>query len=245
MIGTPKGYLLIDAGKTAKRLCAALEEAGITPAEIGAILLTHEHKDHIHALDIYLKQHPIPVHTLEGSVPKLEMSETIKSCLCVHPPRYFEEICGMRVTAFSTPHDSLASTGYRIEIPYGDGKVFRLGYATDVGYISDEVEKGLTGCDAVILESNHDVDMLMSGPYPYYLKKRIASRRGHLSNHDSAALAARLCMKGTKTLMLAHLSQENNTPEIAYDECVSVVGDACVRIFVAHPHHVTEMNLEG
>jgi len=245
LIGTPEGYLLIDAGKSAKRLCAALEDVGVAPEEVRAVLLTHEHRDHISALDVYLKHHPIPVHTLAGSVPKLETSETVKTCLCVHPPRYSEEIGGVRVTAFSTPHDSLASTGYRIEIPYGDGGVFRLGYATDMGYVSDEVEQGLTGCDAVILESNHDEYMLMNGPYPYYLKQRIASRRGHLSNHDSAALAARLCMKGTRALMLAHLSQENNTPEIAYDECVSAVGDARVHVFVAHPHRVTEMHLEG
>ncbi len=244
LVGTPEGYVLIDAGKSAKKLCAAIEETGVSPDEIRAVFLTHEHRDHISALDVYLKRHAIPVHTLAGSVPKLEMSEAVKGCLCVHEPRYTEEICGMTVTAFSTPHDSLASTGYRIEIPH-EGGSFRLGYATDIGHVSPEVEEGLSGCDAVILESNHDMDMLWDGPYPYYLKKRIASRRGHLSNSESAALAARLCIKGTRALMLAHLSQENNTPEIAYDECVSAVGDARVRVFVAHPHHVTEMHLEG
>ena len=99
----------------------------------------------------------------------------------------------------------------------------------------------MTGCDAVILESNHDYDMLMTGPYPYDLKKRIASRRGHLSNPDSAALAARLCAAGTKKLMLAHLSQENNAPDIALGECVGAVGDADVEVFVAHPEIPTEM----
>jgi phosphoribosyl 1,2-cyclic phosphodiesterase len=132
--------------------------------------------------------------------------------------------------------------GYRIEILDEDENVvYRIGYATDIGYVTLEIEEGLSGCDAVILESNHDYDMLMTGPYPYDLKKRIASRRGHLSNPDSAALAARLCAAGTKKLMLAHLSQENNAPDLAYDECVGAVGDAEVQIFVAHPEIPTEM----
>ena len=148
----------------------------------------------------------------------------------------------MRVTSFPTPHDSRASVGYRIEIPDADGNVaYRIGYATDIGYVTPEIEEALSGCDAVILESNHDYDMLMTGPYPYDLKKRIASRRGHLSNPDSAALAARLCATGTKKLMLAHLSQENNAPDLALGECVGAVGDADVEVFVAHPEVPTEM----
>ena len=148
----------------------------------------------------------------------------------------------MRVTSFPTPHDSRASVGYRIEIPDENGNiVYRIGYATDIGYVTPEIEEALTGCDAVILESNHDFDMLMTGPYPYDLKMRIASRRGHLSNPDSAALAAHLCATGTKKLMLAHLSQENNAPDIALGECMGAVGDSDVAVFVAHPEIPTEM----
>ena len=245
LVGTKEGYLLIDAGKTAKKLCAALSDAGVSPDEIRAVFITHEHSDHISALDTYLKKHPVPVHALEGCAPKLSESATVAQCLCSHPPLYSETVAGMTVIAFSTPHDSCASTGYRIEIPDGEGVVFRLGYATDIGHVSKEVEAALTGCDAVILESNHDTEMLACGPYPYYLKQRIASRRGHLSNPDCAALAARLCMSGTRALMLAHLSQENNTPDLAFDECVSAVGDGSVSICVAHPHDITELYLEG
>ena len=245
LVGSREGYILIDAGKTAKKLCAALSDAGVSPDDIRAVFITHEHSDHISALDAYLKKHPIPVHALEGCVPKLSESETVTQCLCAHPPLYCERVCGMTVTAFPTPHDSCASTGYRIEIPNGESGVLRLGYATDIGHVSREVEEALTGCDAVILESNHDEGMLELGPYPYYLKQRIASRRGHLSNPDCAALAARLCMSGTRALMLAHLSQENNTPDLAFDECVSAVGDERVSICVAQPHDITELYLEG
>ena len=241
-IVAPSGTLLIDAGKNAKRLCGALSEVGIDVDSIGAILVTHEHTDHVSALPVFLKKHPVPVHIAYGCAYKLLPHPSVEPLLNMHPPIHEECICGMRVTSFPTPHDSRASVGYRIEILDEDGNItYRIGYATDIGYVTPEIEEGLSGCDAVILESNHDYDMLMTGTYPYDLKKRIASRRGHLSNPDSAALAARLCAKGTKKLMLAHLSQENNAPDLAYDECVSAVGDADVQIFVAHPEIPTEM----
>ncbi len=242
VISAPCGTLLIDAGKNAKRLCGALSEVDINVDDIGAILVTHEHTDHISALPVFLKKHPVPVHIAYGCAYKLLPHPSVEPLLHMHPPIHEERICGMQVTSFPTPHDSRASVGYRIEIPDTDGNtVYRIGYATDIGYVTPEIEEALTGCDAVILESNHDYDMLMTGPYPYDLKKRIASRRGHLSNPDSAALAARLCAAGTKKLMLAHLSQENNAPDLALGECVGAVGDADVEVFVAHPEIPTEM----
>lgn len=241
LISSPLGTLLIDAGKNAKRLCAALAAVDVDADSIGAILVTHEHVDHISALPVFLKKHPIPVHIASGCAYKLLPHPSVEPLLHTHPPIYEEDICGMHVTSFPTPHDSRASVGYRIEIPCKDGTLYRIGYATDIGYVTPEIEEALTGCDAVILESNHDYDLLMTGPYPYDLKQRIASRHGHLSNPDSAALAARLCAKGTKKLMLAHLSQENNAPDIALGECIGAVGDADVEVFVAHPETPTEM----
>ena len=242
VISAPSGTLLIDAGKNAKRLCGALAEVNVNVDDIGAILVTHEHTDHISALPVFLKKHPVPVHLAYGCAYKLLPHPSVEPLLNMHPPIHEECICGMRVTSFPTPHDSRASVGYRIEIPDENGNiVYRIGYATDIGYVTPEIEEALTGCDAVILESNHDVDMLMTGPYPYDLKKRIASRHGHLSNPDSAALAAHLCATGTKKLMLAHLSQENNAPDIALGECMGAVGDSDVAVFVAHPEIPTEM----
>ena len=244
LIDCPTGAILIDAGKSAKRLDMALRSAGVDADRIGAVLVTHEHSDHVSALPVWLKKHPVPVHLQGACAYRLEKEPSAEPLLCKHPPIYSCEVCGIRVTSFPTPHDSHGSVGYRLEIPTEDGGYFSLGYATDIGYVSREVEEGLAGCDAVILESNHDPDMLMMGPYPYDLKRRIASRRGHLSNGDSAAFAAELCAKGTKSLMLAHLSQENNTPDTAYDACVSSVGDGGVRICVAHPEEITELILE-
>ena len=235
--------ILIDAGKSAKRLRTALADAGVSPEAIKAILVTHEHGDHVKALPVFLKKHPIPVHLPVACAARLEQEESVAPLLHRHLPICTEEICGVRVTSFPTPHDSRGSVGYRIEIPCERG-TFRIGYATDMGYVSQEVADGLCGCDAVILESNHDPEMLENGPYPYDLKLRIASRRGHLSNPDSAAFAAKLCATGTKKLMLAHLSQENNTPDIAYDECAGAVGDEGVQICIAQPDCVTEFFTE-
>ena len=244
LIVTPNGSVLIDAGKSARQLCQSLCAVGVSPDEIKAILVTHEHSDHISALPVFLKKHPIPVHIPLACVYRLEQDAAALPCLCPHPPIYQTEICGISVSSFPTPHDSRGSVGYRIEIAQEDGSVLRIGYATDIGYVSREVEDGLCGCDAVILESNHDEEMLLDGPYPYDLKQRILSRRGHLSNPECATFAARLCATGTKSLMLAHLSQENNTPDTAFDACFCAVGDEHVQIAVASPDAVTELPLE-
>lgn len=244
LIRTAGGTVLIDAGKNAKKLCAALAEAEVSPDEIDAVFITHEHSDHISALPVFLKKHPLPVHVQNASAYKLACQPSVAPHLCLHPPLYSEQIGNMRVTSFQTPHDSRGSLGYRIDIQKPDGTMQSIGYATDIGYVSKDVEDALMGCQTVILESNHDPDMLMEGPYPYDLKLRIASRRGHLSNPDSAEFAARLCENGTCRLMLAHLSQENNTPDTAYDACISALGREDVCVAVAAPDGLTEIAWE-
>ncbi len=242
LITTPSGAILIDAGKNARKLCMALAEVGVSPDESKAVFITHEHSDHVSALPVFLKKHPMPVHVLKESAYRLVNDTAVSPCLRLHNPGYVEALGDILVISFPTPHDSLASTGFRIEIPTEDG-IFRIGYATDIGHVSREVEEGLSGCDVVILESNHDLEMLRMGPYPYLLKQRIASHKGHLSNAASAAFAARLCENGTRALMLAHLSQENNEPQLAYNECLAAVADDQVQICVARPDGITEVSL--
>lgn len=243
LIHAPSGNLLIDAGKSARRLCTALSACGVAPTDLDAILVTHEHTDHVSALPVFLKKNPIPVHLANGCVYRLENDPNTAPCLAPHPPLWEGTLGGMRVRSFPTSHDSRASVGYRIDIPYGE-RVLSLGYATDLGTVTSDVEAMLLGCRAVILESNHDVDMLLGGPYPPDLKRRIHGKRGHLSNTDSAALAARLTSQGTRALLLAHLSRENNLPDLALGECTAAVADASVRIAVAAPDDVTELPLE-
>lgn len=243
LISADECCFLIDAGKNAKQLGAALRACGHEPEDLSAVFVTHEHSDHISALPVFLKKHPIPVHLPEACAYKLMQFPSALPCLLPHPPIHEETLGAIRVCSFPTPHDSHGSVGYRVEIPTAHG-LLRIGYATDIGYITPAIEENLMGCHAVILESNHDPEMLQNGPYPYDLKKRIASKRGHLSNPDSACFAARLCENGTQSILLAHLSQENNTPDTAYSECFSSLASERVHLATAHPDCVTELDLE-
>lgn len=213
--------ILIDAGRSARALCRALEEVDCSIDQIDAIFLTHEHRDHTAALEVLCRRHPIPVHITEPSGWRLLAVPEIAACAVVHPPLYEAEVKGLHLRSFLTPHDSAACVGFRLTLAGGD----EIGYATDVGHVSDSVRAGLTGCQTVILECNHDPDMLWEGRYPDDLKRRIASRRGHLSGPDCAAFAAELAEAGMKALMLAHLSEENNTPQVAYAELCAALGE--------------------
>ncbi len=238
---TPHARILIDAGKCTRSLLASLRSIGVDIDTVDAIFVTHEHSDHVAALEVLTKKHPIPVHILYKSALRYSQNppEALCSVLQIYRDAPFTATVGdVTVTAFPTPHDSRASVGYRFEFPDDNG-VVRLGLATDIGYVTEEIRAGLSGCEAVILESNHDVDMLMDGPYPYDLKLRIRSRRGHLSNRDCADFCAELAGEGTTHFLLAHLSEENNYPDLAFDEAHSALAGYPVTLRVASPDAVT------
>lgn len=235
--------ILIDAGKSARALCTSLRAIGCEISEIQAIFITHDHHDHVSALEVLSKKNEIPIHITEQSATVFDRmpDSPVHARLVRHEIEFCVQVGDLTVRSFRTPHDSRMSVGYRIE--FQDGEQRRaIGLATDIGYVSESVILGLCGCEAVVLESNHDVDMLMEGPYPYDLKKRIRSNRGHLSNHDSAAFAAYLADRGTRGFLLAHLSEENNEPTLAFDEAVSAVSDTGVRISIACPDEPTELH---
>jgi len=226
--------ILIDAGQSARRLTDGLKAANISPDSIDAIFITHEHTDHVSALEVFLKKHRIPVHITEKSAQKLlsKAAPHVTECLVIHPPMYTENIKELTVASFPTPHDSMCSVGFRIS--FREGECLReIGYATDIGYVTDAISSGLMGCESVVIEANHDVEMLKHGSYPYDLKKRILSKRGHLSNTDCAVFLSELCANGTKNVLLAHLSEENNHPSLAYDEISTVICDPSVNLAIA------------
>lgn len=211
--------ILIDAGKSARAAERSLSCAGSSLSNINAIFVTHEHTDHTGALEVISKKHGIPVHMTKSSAEQiLSAGCFLESCVTKHSPRFCVDIGGVKVKSFVTPHDSVMSVGYTVEFEE-DGKVRRLGLATDMGYITDEVRESLLGCEYVIIESNHDIDMLKNGGYPQFLKRRILSERGHLSNSDCAQFLPELVASGTKKILLAHLSRDNNRPGIAYECC--------------------------
>ena len=236
--------ILIDAGKSARALSRALTDIGESIENISAIFITHEHTDHVSALEVIAKKNAIPIHIT--SVSSERFDERTSPCCCsrmiTHSVDFCEQIGDMTVRSFRTPHDSRMSVGYRIE--FFDGEKSRaIGYATDIGYISDEIRNNLLGCEAVVLESNHDVDMLMTGPYPRELKMRVASKRGHLPNCECADFAVELAESGTRSILLAHLSKENNEPCLALDETQRAVSGFGVEVEVAHPDEPRELKL--
>ena len=238
LIESNNAKILIDAGKSARALCGALAEIGKSIDEIDAIFITHEHNDHINALETLLKKHKIPVHIVGISANKLltRSREVFEDALCLHTPIFTVNIGDMKITSFPTPHDSEYSVGYRIEI--GDNCI---GYATDIGYVTDEIKNGLSGCESIVIECNHDEEMLMDGPYPYDLKLRIKSKKGHLSNKDCAEFVSDLCFIGTKNVLLAHLSEENNDPELAFDEVWSAISDESINLKIASQYQPTKL----
>lgn len=237
LISAGGANILIDAGKSARTLCQTLRAAGSDIEKIDAIFITHEHTDHIGALEVLLKKHKIPVHMTEISAAYISppTAAALKVQLILHKPVYEVSVGGLRVTSFTASHDSACCVGYRVEFEDSDGKRCSLGCATDTGYVTPQIKEGLTGCEAVVLECNHDIEMLRWGNYPQRLKSRILSRHGHLSNDDCAEFAAYLAGQGTKNFMLAHLSRDNNRPEIAYAAVRAAVPDESIKIVAADP----------
>lgn len=237
--------ILIDAGKSARALCRALTDIGEDIENIKAIFITHEHTDHVSALEVIAKKHALPIHITSVSAERFDERST-PCCLfrmMTHGVEFCEQVGELQVRSFRTPHDSRMSVGYRIEFD-NCGERYSIGLATDIGYISENIKENLLGCDAVIIESNHDEEMLMTGPYPRELKLRVASKRGHLSNRECAEFAMELADSGAYSFMLAHLSKENNLPDLAYEEVSRALSGRGIRVSVAQPEMPVEFLLE-
>lgn len=206
-------HILIDAGISCRRITTALNELHIDPMSLSAVLVTHEHTDHICGLATMVKKLPMPIYASAGTAYCLTHHTDLPANRVISiPAGSCFDIGSLHCSSFSTPHDAADSVGYTVE---RDG--CRLALATDLGYVTDTVRNAVLGSQAVVLESNHDVDWLRSGPYPYSLKQRILGDRGHLCNEAGADLALQAARAGAKTIILAHLSSENNTPARAYD----------------------------
>ncbi len=205
--------VLIDAGISAKRIKDSLDGIGCPVGSIKAVLITHEHTDHICGLEVFAKKHSVPVYAPCGCCDAIVRScpSVCKNLVGISHGETFAAGC-MNITAYQTPHDSAASVGYRVLFPGGQS----LGYATDIGHITREVVSILEGCLYAVVESNHDLDMLLNGAYPEQLKRRIAGDRGHLANQSITKMLPYLVKTGTRHIMLAHLSEENNTPGRAF-----------------------------
>lgn len=208
-IGNKTSGILIDAGVTYKRLLEAFSRSELDFSAVQAIFVTHNHIDHIKGLSVITKKWDIPVFAQEKTLEYLVRNDMIHSSACEINDAV--TVGNMEISCFSTPHDTEQSCGYRIHTE--DGK--KCAVCTDLGEVTQDVAENLHGCDLVLLESNYDENMLRNGPYPYPLKQRISSSHGHLSNIACGEHAKTLISNGTTRIILGHLSQENNMPDIA------------------------------
>lgn len=203
--------ILVDCGCSLRSINNALLANNLSIDKVQAVFITHEHTDHVSALHTLAKKHNLPIymseqtaqavlaagHLPEGKEPK-SFSDTV-------------QVADFSVSRFNTSHDCAGSSGYCITL--SDGR--KVAVCTDLGVVTDEVRQAITGSELVMLESNHDVNMLQTGSYPYLLKQRILSDVGHLSNTACATELPRLIEAGAKRIVLGHLSRENNRPQIA------------------------------
>ncbi|MBQ7144746.1 MAG: MBL fold metallo-hydrolase [Oscillospiraceae bacterium] len=215
-------HVLLDAGISCRRIRTALRLTGLDLCDLSAVCITHEHGDHISGLATLVKSCPAPVvaprilaNRLRSTVPGADARLTELD------PGEALRLGALTLRCFPTSHDVAQSVGWRVD---GTGESFAL--ATDTGVVTEAVREGLRGADVALIEANHDLLMLRTGPYPYYLKKRVLSDMGHLSNDSCAVLAAELMASGTRHIILGHLSRTNNTPELAFDTVRQVLGSA-------------------
>ncbi len=212
-------HLLVDAGLSFRRLTAALKTFDLTPVDLSAVILTHEHSDHISGLPMLARHTDLPIFASAGTARALVQSvPSLADCLRGFAAGSAFSVGGIEIESFSTPHDSADSVGYALHM----GGI-KASVATDLGEMTEEIMACLKGSDFLLLESNHDVELLRDGRYPAFLKRRILGRRGHLSNADCARAIARLRDSGTKHVVLGHLSEQNNRPELAYDEVAGLL----------------------
>ena len=211
-IGTKNGAVLIDAGASLKKICEAADNADLSLSDIKAVLVTHTHIDHICGLRPLLNKLKVPLMASSKTLEALADANKIPSGVkVITADEGVLDIDGIGIEFFATPHDSEGSGGYSVFTP--DGKKITL--CTDLGVVTDGVRNALCNSDLVLIESNHDIEMLKKGPYPPQLKLRILSDMGHISNTACAAELKALFKNGTKRFILGHLSQNNNTPLLA------------------------------
>lgn len=220
LIKGDKNTILVDAGLTAKTITKHLAELDVNPSDIDGIIITHEHSDHIGGVNVLSKNYSIPVYANEKT-----MLQVLRKCPGIASKNVRTFITGedffigeMNICPFKTPHDSVDSCGFSVYC-----KRNKITVATDLGHMTKTVLEALKQSDLLVLEANHDLDMLINGPYPPYLKQRVQGPKGHLANGVCADTAAHLLDFGLKQLILAHLSEENNTPELAYTAVCSAL----------------------
>ena len=225
--------LLIDAGLSARELRKRLESVGVDAASLNALLITHEHTDHVRGLGPLVRQLNLPVYLQTDLARKLP---DVGKLACVHEFADGEDfmVNDLIISPFAITHDALAPVGFTLS-----GEQGKVGVATDLGIATRLVAERLQGCRALIIETNHDEELLRDGPYPWKLKQRVRSNHGHLSNSAGSSLLKTLLWNGLETVFLGHLSEINNRPKLAIDAVNQVLDRQTMcapSVFVGQQH---------
>lgn len=221
-VGSDKTHILVDAGVSGKRIEQGLKDLELSPKDLDAILITHEHIDHIGGLGVISRRYGIPIYTTRGTIEGILKTKSIGNI----DTSLLNEICydtsyiigDVRIDTIKISHDAAMPVAYRFEV----GKK-RAAIMTDLGTYDDYTVSNLQNLDAVFIEANHDVRMLEMGSYPYLLKQRILGAKGHLSNESSGKLLTSILHDNMKNIVLSHLSHENNLPDLAYEAVKSEI----------------------
>lgn len=212
---------LVDIGVSAKRCENALFAIGADPDSIDGIFITHEHRDHSSGVRVFASKHKTPVFASPLCLGQMMLTGVLAEKNDAFEIDGSIEHCGIEIHTFHQSHDSVDCIGYRFYLP--DGR--SVSVCTDTGYVTDGARKELAGTDLIFLESNHEISMVNTGPYPYPLKQRILGPQGHLSNFACGEYAKELALGGTTRFVLSHLSEENNVPELARQTAAAALGE--------------------
>jgi phosphoribosyl 1,2-cyclic phosphodiesterase len=232
--------LLIDAGLSARQIAVRLEQLGVVPESLNGICISHEHGDHVSGLRVLQKRHGIPVYTNAGTLNGIRRQPKADEISA----RVFQtgatfEIGDITIEPFSVPHDAYEPVGFRLQT-----STTCIGIVTDLGMSTSLIREKLRGCHAIVVEANHDEDLLREAPRPWALKQRIRSRQGHLSNIDAARLIAECATDALQHVYLAHLSSDCNTPDTALRTVASQLrldNLGHITLEVSHAHQISSV----
>ncbi len=237
LVRSPRTRILVDAGTTCKELVRRLDRTGTEAKRLDALVISHEHRDHVSAAGVLSRRFDLPVFMTRGTLDNLPQETGRLASVAVFSTGKSFEVGDLRIHAFPTSHDAGESAGFIIE---HEGT--RLGICTDLGIATKLVQVRLQGCHGLVLESNHDVDRLLEGPYPWHLKQRIRSAHGHLSNEDSRHLLEEVYHENMRCVVFAHMSETNNHPDLVLESCRMLRQSEkwqCVRFELAKQNELT------